>query len=339
MKNLIKCGAMREDFQRWLECGNGPLDVVRGKNGERGVATLFKLPRTGDIDYLYSAAMTDNAISWDHSPVFAGVYNHQDRSLYQTPESMRSDVLENLILPMDKDTVTMDAVISAEVNQRVEDIIANDRDRLSAAELTDWQFLRSLGMYQKQGARKDAVSKYIKGQEPDGMFHSEYKLDDLRESDFIAYLTSPDDFIQGAAETYIAAKQENILLEIQKSGLLLSEYQALMQDPNDPAHQMKAISDAVNGCGGRTVKVTLQKDGKKLTFETSVRSLAGHRYSYSTYGLPSEVQHEFGQMFGWHRDEYYLEDIKKITCGRQKIYEAPPVQTVEQGPVMQMGGM
>lgn len=337
MKDLIRCGAPREDFQRWLGCGNGPLDIVRGKDGEIGVATLSKLPRTDDIDYLYSVSMEDNVISWDHSPVFVGVYNHQDRSLYLTLEFMRSGVLKNLVPPMDKNALTMDEVISAEVNRRVEDIVANDRDKLPVAEITGQAELNSLKRYQVHGAREEAIEMLITGKDPEGRFHDSYLLKWPQETAFIAYITDAERFVQTEAEQYIKSSPEKVLLQLMKKDILLKEYQAAMQGTDSPLYTMKAITEAVKNCGAKMVTVTVERAGEELTFKAAADSLTGCRNHYNIRSVAAADRGAVKSLFG--PAGYCAADITKITCGRNTIYEVPPAQTEEMGPVMQMEGM
>ena len=102
---------------------------------------------------------------------------------------------------------------------------------------------------------------------------------------------------------------------------LLSEYRALMQDAGDPVHKMKAITDAVNASGARTVTVTVRKDGKELTFKAEAYSLLGHQSRYSTYHIQAQDRRKFKGLFGQHAD-YNATDVVRIAYGRKTIYEA-----------------
>ena len=101
---------------------------------------------------------------------------------------------------------------------------------------------------------------------------------------------------------------------------------------------MKAITDAIEGCGAKTVSATVQKDGQELTFQTAADYLTGHRNYYNTSGITASDRREFERLFGRYTN-YTAEDITKITYGRNTIYETPPVQSEELGSALQMGGM
>ena len=224
------------------------------------------------------------------------------------------------------------------INDRVESMIANDRNNLTIREIIGWQVSRDLEYYRDYGAKESAIRQIFSNEEPDEQFHSHYKLGDLPETAFIAYITDPELFVQTEAEVYVKSNQEKFLLQFLKNDALLSEYQALMQDTGNPIHRMKAITDAVRECGAKTVTVTVQKDGQELTFKAAADSLTGHRNYYSTTEIPAADRREFERLFGRYTD-YNAEDITKITYGRNTIYEAPEAPAEEMGPTMQMGGM
>ncbi len=150
------------------------------------------------------------------------------------------------------------------VNQRVEESIGNDRDGLPVQELTGWQEARDLQYYQQYGAKEDAIRCLFDGREPDGRFHSSYSLENLPETTFLAYIEDPEAFTQAEAERYIKVNQEKLLLQFLKNEALLAEYRSLVQDTASPLHRMRDITEAVKACGGKTVNVTIQKDGTDL---------------------------------------------------------------------------
>ena len=335
MKDLFQSTVSRDDFQRWLDLGTAPFTIWQG---EKVLTTLSRLEKMPSVDYLYRVpAGKDNSISWDSDPLFCGVYDMRSKNLYLTRDSLRT--LTGGTFPLVTDTGrSMAEEISGRINRRVEDIVANDRSNLPIGELTDWQAIRNLENYQKYGAKEGAVQQILSGQEPDGQFHSNYELSDLPEAAFIAYITDPELFIQAEAELHIKSNQETFLLQFLKTDALLAEYQALVQDTGSPIHRMKAITDAIEGCGAKTVSVTVQKDGQELTFKTAADYLTGHRNYYNTSGVAAPDRREFERLFGRYAN-YTAEDITKITYGRNTIYETPPVQSEELGSALQMGGM
>ena len=335
MEDLIQCSVARDDFQRWLACGYGPLTV---SNGDKSAATLVSLEKDPSVNYLYQTVVgKDNSISWSNSLMFCGVYNTENQALYLTEDSAR--LLTGGQYPLAaKTSPSVVKEIRGRINQRVEGIIANDRNNLPVQEVTGDIARRNLEYYQQYGAKEDAVRMFFNGEAPDGQFHSGYALDRLPEATFLAYIRDPESFIQAEAEKYIKNNQEKFLLQFLENDALLTEYQALTQDTGSPIHRMKAITEAIKASGAKTVTVTVQKEGQELTFKTAASSLTGHRDYYSTYDIQASDRREFEKTFGRYAD-YRAEDVARITYGRNTIYEAAPVQAEAPVESLGMGGM
>ena len=334
MKDLIQCPVAHGEFQRWLDMGTAPLALW---HGEKAAATLVRLEKKPSVDYLYRTTMErDNAISWNNGLTFCGVYDMKHRTLYLADDSLHSFMSGKFPFIAGAGP-SMAETISSSINQRVEDIIANDRNNLSVQKITNSYTLHDLQNYQKYGSESDAIRCLFAGEDPDGQFHSDYKLDGLPETTFISYIQDPDGFIQTEAEQYIKTNQEKFLRQFIENDALLKAFQSLMEDTANPIHKMKAITDVVKASGAKTVTVTIQKDGQELTFKAAAGSLTGHRNYYSSFEIPAQDRRKFEEMFGRYAD-YTAEDITKITYGRNTIYEAA-APAEEQAVSMGMGGM
>lgn len=339
MNDLVQCTAVREDLLRWLALRNGYMTVYKD---DKAVSMLVSLEKNAFMDYLYHIALEeDGTVSWKNSLTFCGVHVMKDDALYMTDDVLR--LLMDSTAPLVTQTgPSMVEEIRGRIDRRVEDIIANDRNNIPAREVTDWRALRYLQYYKDCGAAEEATQCFVYGIEPDVRFHSGYILDGLPEAAFLAYLQSPEDFVRSEAERHIKIDQERFLLQYLENDALLSEYHALVQDVDSPIHRMKSITDAVKASGAKTVTVTVQKDEQELTFNAAANSLIGPRDFYSVYDIAAQDRCIFEQMFGRHTN-YKVEDITRITYGKNTIYEAPTVRMEEpvetMGPTMQMGGM
>ena len=323
MEDLIQCPIIRDDLQRWLDMGTAPITIWQG---EQAASTLVRLEKKPSVNYLYRTAMEpDNTISWSNSLMFSGVYDMKHQALYLTRDSLHSLMGGKFLVTAEAGLSVMET-ISGKINQSVEDIIANDRSNLHVQEVTGYQALQDLRSYREYGAKREAIERFFSDREPDGQFHGGYKLDDLLEAAFIAYLQDPEGFIQSEAEQHIKINQEKFLLQFLKNDALLAEYQALTQDTDDPVHRVKAISKAIRISGAKTVTVTIQKSGQEMSFRTGTSSLRGCFNSYSSSRIAAADRGEFERLFGRYAD-YKAEDITKITYGKNTIYEALPVQT------------
>lgn len=339
MKDLFQCAVARDDFQRWLEQGHFPLTIWQD---EQAVSTLVRLEKSPSVDYLYRIVMEhDNSISWNNGLMFCGVYDRKNQALYLAKDAVKS-FMEGRHPFIAQVGISMVKDICGRINQRVEDIIANDQNNLPVRAVTGFRALNDLQYYQEYGAREEAVRCLFNGRVPDSQFHSSYTLDTLPEAAFLAYIQDPEGFVQTEAEMHIRNNQEKFLLQFMKNDALLAEYQALMQDTGNPIHRMKAITEAVKASGAKTVSVTVQKNGQELTFKTAASALAGHRNFYSTFDIPASDRREFERLFGRYSD-YKAEDITRITYGRNTIYEPPLVQVEDMEKnkdfTMQIGGM
>ena len=334
MDDLYQSAVSRDEFRRWLDLGTAPFTAWQE---QKAGVMLSRLEKDPSVDYLYRTGITQgSSVSWDSSMLFCGVYDREHRSLYLTKDSLR--VLASGTSPLVTDAgPSMVEEICGRINQYVEDAIANDRDRLSVQEVTGWPAAHDLEYHLDRGAKREALQMFLDNRGPDGKFHSGYEWLDLPETDFLAYIADPEQFVRTEAEQYIEKNQNEFLLQFLKNDALLAEYQTLIQDTDDPAHRIKAIMEAVRGCGAKAVTVTLQKDGQELTFKAAADLLTRKNY-YNTYNIPASARGEFERLFG-RQSGFASEDVAKITYGRNTIYEAPPVQSEEMGPVIQMGGM
>ena len=335
MKDLVQCTVTFYGLQQWLESGTTPLTL---HYDEKGMVMLARLERDPNVSYLYSVPLDQNDnISWRDSLAFCGVYDAQHSALYLTENAVYS-ITKGRTRFVEESTSSMIAEISDRINQRVEDIIANNRSNLSVREVTGWQAAKELNDYLEEGAHREALDRFFNNSKPDGQFYSGYTMDNLPEAAFMAWLQDPEGFIQTEADQHIKANQEEFLLQFLKNDALLAEYQALIQDTDNPLHRVKVISQAIKSSGAKTVTVTIHKDGEELTFRTGTTPLRGRYNSYSTSSITAADRQEFERLFGRNAD-YTAEDITRITYGKRTLYEAPAIQSEDMTEGMMMGGI
>ncbi len=341
MKDLVQCTVTRRHLQHWLV--RGPASLMLQDLDDRPVCPLVKMNQSPGIDYLYHVPLQNGTITWGRAPAFIGVYkltNGGNSTLYLTPEFAGSSICQQaeLVSPDWKGRPTMKEEISQRVGQYIDNVIANDRHNLTVRELTSWPELMEYKDYLAGGAKTDAEEKVFCGDEPDGQFRHGYAMEQLPEDTFLAYLRSPKDLVKAEAEQYMLVNQEDFLLQFLKKEALMAEYRTLMQDPDNPLHRMREISQAVKASGAKTASVTIQRDGKELAFKAEAHSLMGQRGFYNASYIAAPDRRKFEQEFGRSWD-YSPEEIMRITYGRNTIYEAPPDQTEAMADGIEMGGM
>ncbi len=323
---------MRPELWAWLDQKNDPVLIAeQGK----GTSIVVKVPKSKETDYLFGFDSYYGSISRRDSLYFCGLYERQRKSLYLA-DSPLEDLTEGLTEVERMDLQQLAEYIAKQVNQVVEGTIENDRDRLQIKELTSPDAVSALHTYQRYTAETDAIKKFFQSDPEPIQFHSDYQMWDMTEEKLLAYVHAPDTFIRDTAEAYTQKNQEKFLLQFLENDSMEKKYQAFLRNDKHPIHQMRDITEAVEACGGKTVSVTVQKDGKELTFRTSARSLKGYHDTYDLYGAPSADHRRFEEVFGICQ-KYRAEDIVRITYGRNSIYEAPQVQKMDRG--MRMRGM
>ena len=284
----------RQEFQEWLENAAVPVLVLqKGKH----LGSVVKVPATPEIDYLFGCeTFYGERISWSDRLEFCGLYDRQHQALH-----LLDDPLPNFVSGLTEeecqDSTAFGKRIAQEVDRYVEAAISNERSRLSVRELTSERNINSYRYYKGTEAGREAASLVFSGEKPDVQFHSEYYTS-LTEDTLLSYLKSPEDYIKTTAEQYMRDNQEEFLAQFLKKDALLAEYQMLSQDSDAPVYRMRAITDALQKSGAKTVNVTVQKDGVELTFKTSAESLKGLKSQYSTWYIAPSDRLQFRHLFG-----------------------------------------
>ena len=245
----------RQEFQEWLENAAVPVLVLqKGKH----LGSVVKVPATPEIDYLFGCeTFYGERISWSDRLEFCGLYDRQHQALH-----LLDDPLPNFVSGLTEeecqDSTAFGKRIAQEVDRYVEAAISNERSRLSVRELTSERNINSYRYYKGTEAGREAASLVFSGEKPDVQFHSEYYTS-LTEDTLLSYLKSPEDYIKTTAEQYMRDNQEEFLAQFLKKDALLAEYQMLSQDSDAPVYRMRAITDALQKSGAKTVNVTVQK--------------------------------------------------------------------------------
>ena len=268
-------------------------------------------------DYLFGCeTFYGERISWSDRLEFCGLYDRQHQALH-----LLDDPLPNFVSGLTEeecqDSTAFGKRIAQEVDRYVEAAISNERSRLSVRELTSERNINSYRYYKGTEAGREAASLVFSGGKPDVQFHSEYYTS-LTEDTLLSYLKSPEDNIKTTAEQNMRDNQEEFLAQFLKKDALLAEYQMLSQDSDAPVYRMRAITDALQKSGAKTVNVTVQKDGVELTFKTSAESLKGLKSQYSTWYIAPSDRLQFRHLFGAGSD-YSAEDIIRIAYGRSTL--------------------
>lgn len=313
----------RQEFQEWLENAAVPVLVLqKGKH----LGSVVKVPATPEIDYLFGCeTFYGERISWSDRLEFCGLYDRQHQALH-----LLDDPLPNFVSGLTEeecqDSTAFGKRIAQEVDRYVEAAISNERSRLSVRELTSERNINSYRYYKGTEAGREAASLVFSGEKPDVQFHSEYYTS-LTEDTLLSYLKSPEDYIKTTAEQYMRDNQEEFLAQFLKKDALLAEYQMLSQDSDAPVYRMRAITDALQKSGAKTVNVTVGKRGEARVEYRKVYFRIRSRYQFDS-GWPAETDaakfHEESrslfQSAGWDLQPGGDSTSDTVTKGWQELY-------------------
>lgn len=337
MNEPIKGRISREVLQEWLNGDAALLQAVKSGRSE-SCYTFFKVPQQENVDYIFGQENYYTPhVGWRDKFEFCGIYSRQNQ-LFRLADHPLKDIVDGLTPEECMDTEDLLRQVNAQINAQVERIIANDRGNLPVQTLTSGSLKKGLLDYREGSARTDAIQRFIAGSGSNIQFQSWYGTDHWTESAIASYLDNPAKFVQGQAEDYIEKSGEELLLQFLQNDALVEEIRKIEADADNPVHRMRAITEALDQCGAKSVNVTVQIADTELSFKASTTSLKGYRTSYSTWDIPAADRRLFYDVFG-RSAQYDATDIIKITSGRKTIYEAPPAQTETLVEIIGMGGI
>ena len=337
MNDPIQGRIPRETLLEWLDGGTPLLQAVKPGRGET-CYTFVKIPQQENIDFIFGQEnYYSPRVGWHDKFEFCGAYSHQTKLLRLTDTPL-THIADGLTPEENMDFEELLRQVNVQINACVEEIVGNDRANLPVQVVTDEAIQRSLQQYREYEAKEEAIRAFIAASGSAPQFRGWYHAEQWTETGIAAYLTGPDGYIRAQAEDYIAQNGEDLLAQFLKHDALAEEIQKIEADADSPLHRMKAITQALNQCGAKSVNVTIQKNDVEMTFKVPANGLNGYRISYNTWDIPAADRREFYEAFGRSAD-YTAEDITKITYGRNTIYEAPPAPAEEMTEDIGMGGM
>ena len=307
----------RERFEEWLE--NESADILTSLR-TNGRIYLLKIQNSAGFFYLFGAKTLYGCsdVSLGNSFSICGLYHRQSHALYLAEHPL-TEFVDGLTDRERYSITTWSDIISRKVNQHVETAVVNNRDHLSVKELSSEWAIKELCFYKETAAKQDARKAIFSAAEPSLEFRSRYRLNFIREEDLLEYFRAPDEFIQRTAEQYMQTNQEAFLLQFLKNDALSEEYQTLRTQSG--VLRQREIAQAVSQLDAKTVRVTIQKDGKELTFQAKTSFLQRCWDSYGILSISSQDRRDFMEQYSPSAD-YQAEDIVRITFRNKTIYEA-----------------
>lgn len=315
---------MNEAFSNWLVSGSnwlvsGDMGLCRFQDNKY-VYLFVREKKNEFFDYLFSlrylcAASIERGCSFK----YAGIYCRQDGLLYDGNEDLKKITDTDM---QSRTPAYLREALQKDVRCIIEKMVDNDRNNLHVTEVTEYTLRKQVESYQSYYAKETARRQYLENIEFElPVYRCNYEPELWTEDSLLAYILDPEGYSEKEAEAFLAENQENILSDFLCNDALLSEYQALVSDQDNPIHIIKKIMAAINATSAKTVNVTVRKDGIEFTFKTEVGTLSRDCTNYySTWHMAAADRRKFEQLFG-RSSEYYPKEILRITYARSILYE------------------
>lgn len=317
-----------EELKAWF---NNPSSCQLSRGDNYSTEHLIKIPYEKDFDLLfYSRTWREQNIKLDEKLESTGLYFRKDGCIYNPSYSLEHCLESSAMLTDHTSKADFAKKFTELVKTKVEEIIDNKRSNISIKELTDSYLLNQMEYYAEYGAANAAKKEFIKGNAvSDIVYQCPYSTDSMSDKEYIQFILDKEPLVEETAKAYIEDHQENILAQFYNNALLKKELQSIYDDPGHILHRVKAIIDAVQESGAKTVNVSINKEDKDFTFKYETRTLTVAPSSYySTYNMKASDRREFEDMFGRNAD-FYPNEITKITYGRNVIYDSSEFDMTE----------
>ena len=172
------------------------------------------------------------------------------------------------------------------VRRLVEAAVANDRRNLQITELSDPELLRKLKNEQDYYAKSKARERFLDAAEFEPpSFQCFYEAENWTEDSLLSYILDSQGYAAKEATDYMEGNQEEMLFDFLCNDVELAEYQALVDDRDNPVHIVKKIMAAMNTTSAKTVNVTICKDGEEFSLRQRRRSFAAIVRTITAIGI------------------------------------------------------
>lgn len=308
---------MNNAFVSWLNDVRANQYVAR--NGE-AVYRIIKVRANDDFDYLYYQGPAYNELpSHMEHFIYAGILRRKDGVLYDTTYDIAFFAGQD---ERYRCRHKLWQKLCWDVQRMVEDTIANDRRNLRVMKLSDPDLCLNLERCREYHAKEWARRRFLDNNDfTPPSFQCEYVAEKWTDASLLSYIAEPEGYTAREVARYMETHQEEMLYGFLCNDLELVEYQALIDDTENPVHLIKKIKEAVIATPAKTVNVTIRKDGEEFSFKTETTDLrCDTRNYYDSYYIVSADRRKFEERYGRYAS-YYPQEIVRITYGKKVLYE------------------
>lgn len=316
-----------EQLRNWLESD----EYMISHKDIWSLEQLFKIPLNDDFTFIYYKQISqNNSLGLNENLKNVGLYYKQDGCIYNPDYHLKSMCEEMSIIKSKTEKSNFAKQLTAAVKDCVNRIIDNNVNNLTISEMSNEYKLKDVDYFVKYTAKDKARALFLSETEvSDIEYECLCNYNSMTDMEYIGFITDKDTLIANKAEEYIRDNQEEILAQFYQNDALRKELQKIYDDPEHDLYRIKAIKKATEQSGAKTVKVTVVKNFKELTFKYDADRLRmDPKGAYSNWGMNSSDEREFERTFGKAGD-FDVNDISKITYGRNVIYDASEFDMTE----------
>lgn len=161
-----------------------------------------------------------------------------------------------------------------------------------------------------------AQSYFYKGEEPELTLYNNTQFSDF---EIVQYIESPADFVSERCENYRKEHAKDILERYIMYNRTLAAYNAIVNDPANVAHKLKAIADSITD--QKTARIELTNGETVRAAAHAIKGIKNGGYISDWYVLAADrdklPRNEYG-----NADDIHAEDIVAIYHGQKTLYRA-----------------
>lgn len=316
-----------EQLRSWLESDEHMISNQDSWAEEQ----LFKVPLNDDFTFIYYKRVSKTeSIGLNKDLKNVGLYYKQDGCIYNPDYYLKSMCEEMPIFKSKSQKTNFATQLTAAVRAYVEKAIDNNVNNLARREISDEWKLRDVAYFIKHTAKDQARGLFLADKEvSDIEYECRCDINCITDSEYIRFITDKDALVELKADEYISEHQDDILAQFFQNTALRKELQKIYDNPENDLYRIKAIKDAVERSGAKTVNVTVNKADKEFTFKYDAFQLCRDPNGYyNHWGMKAADEREFENIFGCTAN-MYPKDISQITYCRNVIYDASEFDMTE----------
>lgn len=307
-----------KDLISWLRNKtDSPCIVSIGTDTE----IFVRVPFEEDFDFIYHQRNYYGVPKDRHIPFeYCGFFNRIDGLLYDTESPLNG---YKLSIDSGASILDLSHELEIKVRRKIERTIVEEEKQLRKVGFSNDRYYRKLEDFKSHDSDYLVKKMFLCNRSSkDITYECGYTVKSNDTNLVLNYLKHPDETINTVSTEYWQSKQDDILFELYKTGILYSKLRELENDAGNPIHKQRAIIIALFESGAKTVNVTVSKDDKEFTFKYNADRL--RRYANSDYGvweMSPKDREGYEERFGRY-SSFHPEDITSISYRGKNIYEA-----------------